>query len=103
VPEYKYIGTYHTLFLYESIWNLLNMAALLYIGKRWGDRLKPGDIFLCYLIGYPVGRFFLEFLRLDASQIGGVNANQTFMAVVALAAVGLLIWRHRKQPDQTKQ
>lgn len=102
LPEYKNVATYHPLFLYESIWNLLNMAALLWIGRRFKDSLKPGDIFLCYLIGYPVGRFFLEFLRLDASQIGGVNANQTFMAIVAVLATALLIWRHWKKNGQTQ-
>jgi phosphatidylglycerol---prolipoprotein diacylglyceryl transferase len=52
------------------------------------------------LITYPVGRFFLDFLRLDASQVGGINANQTFMAVVALVSAAALFWRHRKPGDQ---
>lgn len=103
LPEYKDIATYHPLFLYESLWNLINMVALLWIGRRFKDWLKPGDIFLFYLIGYPVGRFFLEFLRLDASQIGGVNANQAFMVAVILGAVALLIWRHWKRPAQPQQ
>jgi phosphatidylglycerol:prolipoprotein diacylglycerol transferase len=47
------------------------------------------------LIIYPVGRFLLEFLRLDASQVAGLNANQTMMAVVALAAAAILYLRHR--------
>jgi len=51
---------------------------------------------LLYLILYPVGRFFLEFLRLDASQIAGINANQTFMAIVALLSATALVLRHRK-------
>ena len=50
---------------------------------------------ITYLILYPVGRFMLDFLRLDASQIFGINANQTFMAIVALVATGLLIYRHK--------
>ena len=48
-----------------------------------------------YLIGYPVVRFSLEFLRLDTSQVGGINANQALMALIAVAAVAALIWRHR--------
>jgi prolipoprotein diacylglyceryltransferase len=44
-----------------------------------------------------MGRFFLEFLRLDPAQVGGININQTLMLLVALVATGLLIWRHRKR------
>jgi hypothetical protein len=40
-------------------------------------------------------RFGLDFLRLDASQVAGVNANQTVSAVVAVLAAAALFWRHR--------
>jgi phosphatidylglycerol:prolipoprotein diacylglycerol transferase len=86
---------YHPLFLYECIWNLANMGLLLWLARRFPERLKTGDIFLVYLVVYPVGRFLLEFLRLDSSQLGGINANQTFMAVVAVLAVLGLVLRHR--------
>jgi phosphatidylglycerol:prolipoprotein diacylglycerol transferase len=86
---------YHPLFLYEAIWSLGNMFLLIWITRRFKDLLKPGDVFLVYLITYPVGRFLLDFLRLDASQLVGVNANQTFMAIVAIVSAAALIWRHR--------
>lgn len=86
--------TFHPLFFYESLWNFGNMVLLLWLGRRFVDRLKPGDIFFVYLVIYPLGRFLLDFLRLDASMLGGINANQTFMAVVAVAAVAVLVWRH---------
>jgi len=95
IPGFEQFNSFHPLFLYESIWNLLNMAALLWLGKKFNGWLKQGDLFLCYLIIYPVGRFFLEFLRLDASRVGGINANQTLMAVLALGSIALLVWRHR--------
>jgi len=90
-------ATYHPLFLYESIWNFGAVALLLFLGHRHQKRFKAGDLFLIYLIAYPVGRFFLEFLRLDPSQIGGLNVNQTVMAVVAILSAAILAWRHRKQ------
>jgi phosphatidylglycerol:prolipoprotein diacylglycerol transferase len=46
---------------------------------------------------YPFGRFMLEFMRLDPSIIGGVNANQITMAVIASGAILALIIRHRKK------
>jgi phosphatidylglycerol---prolipoprotein diacylglyceryl transferase len=97
LPGFESQEYYHPLFLYESLWDLANMALLLWLTRRYGDRLKDGDIFLIYLIVYPVGRFLLEFLRLDAALLGGINANQTTMAVVAVLSALGLVWRHRGQ------
>jgi phosphatidylglycerol:prolipoprotein diacylglycerol transferase len=88
---------FHPLFLYESLWNLANMALLLWLTRRYSDRLKSGDIFLVYLIVYPIGRFLLDFLRLDAAMVGGINANQTAMAFVAVLSAMALFWRHREE------
>jgi phosphatidylglycerol---prolipoprotein diacylglyceryl transferase len=100
LPGYESFSTFQPLFLYESIWNLLNMGLLLWLERKYGDRLKEGDLFLTYLVGYPVGRFFLEFLRLDAPRIGTINTNQAFMAIVAVVSGFLLYWRHRKSKVQ---
>jgi len=96
LPGYNTIETYHPLFLYESIWNLMNMGLLLYLGKRYEKWLKNGDIFLIFLMIYSLGRFLLEFLRLDASQVGGINFNQTIVAIVGLVSAGLFVLRHSK-------
>ena len=89
--NYEY---FHPLFLYESLWNFASMFFLIWISRRFENRLKSGDVLLIYCITYPVGRFLLDFLRLDAAQIGGINANQTFMAVVAVIAAVVLFLRH---------
>jgi phosphatidylglycerol:prolipoprotein diacylglycerol transferase len=94
LPGFENVAYYHPLFLYESLWNLANMAILLRLSRRFSDRLKTGDIFLGYLVIYPAGRFLLDFLRLDASRLAGINANQTLSAIVAVVAAGVLIWRH---------
>jgi phosphatidylglycerol---prolipoprotein diacylglyceryl transferase len=95
LPGYENIAYYHPTFLYESIWNLGNMVLLLWLSRRFKDRFQTGDIFLVYLIVYPLGRFLLEFLRLDSSQLAGINANQAFMLVVLIVSTLLLGWRHR--------
>jgi phosphatidylglycerol:prolipoprotein diacylglycerol transferase len=95
LPGFKTQEYYHPLFLYESLWNLANMVFLIWLMRRFGDRIKYGDIFLVYLIIYPVGRFFLDFLRLDAAMLSGYNANQITMAVVAILSALALFWRHR--------
>jgi phosphatidylglycerol:prolipoprotein diacylglycerol transferase len=74
----------------------MNMIFLLWISRRHPETLKNGDIFLVYLIVYPLGRFLLDFLRLDASMVGLININQTIMAFVAVLASLTLYLRHRK-------
>ena len=95
LPGFENVAYYHPLFLYECLWNLANMVVLLWVSRRFSDRLRTGDIFLGYLVIYPVGHFLLDFLRLDASRLAGINANQTLSALVAVVAVGVLVWRHR--------
>jgi phosphatidylglycerol:prolipoprotein diacylglycerol transferase len=86
---------FHPLFLYESIGNLLICLALLYIGRRYSSRLKAGDLILIYMILYPVLRFFLEFIRLDSSEIFSFNANQTLMGILVIVVALVLSGRHR--------
>jgi phosphatidylglycerol:prolipoprotein diacylglycerol transferase len=95
LPGFEEFTHFHPLFLYESLLNLAIAGILLYVGSRFSKVLKVGDVFLMYMVGYPMVRFSLEFMRLDSSYVGGINANQTVMAVIALVSIGALIWRHR--------
>jgi phosphatidylglycerol:prolipoprotein diacylglycerol transferase len=99
-PLFANVSYYHPLFLYESIYNLANAAFLLWVGRRYQKWLKDGDIFLIYLITYPVFRFFLEFIRLDPSLVGGLDINQALMGVVAVLSTAFLIYRHRGSAPQ---
>ncbi len=95
LPGFENVSYYHPLFAYESLLNLANMLLLLWLLRRPNGNKRRGDIFNVYLIVYPAIRFSLDFLRLDASQVMSININQTLMAVVGLAAIAVLIWRHR--------
>jgi phosphatidylglycerol:prolipoprotein diacylglycerol transferase len=95
MPGYQQYSTFQPLFLYESLWNLANAGFLYWLWRRHGDRLASGDLFLIYLITYPIGRFFLEFLRLDYVPVFGINFNQMLMLLVALASAAALALRHR--------
>jgi phosphatidylglycerol:prolipoprotein diacylglycerol transferase len=100
LPQYAEQATYHPLFLYELIYNLFNMALLLWVDKRYFKQLRDGDIFFLYLVVYPLGRFFLEFLRLDTAMVGGLNMNQVIMAIVAIASAVILLIHHRRKPAE---
>jgi len=104
-PQHRMAGFtaqayYHPLFLYESLWNLANVILLLWLGHRFSDRIKNGELFLIYMFNYAVGRFSLDFLRLDASQVGGINFNQTAMGIVIIVVLAVWSWKHRPQTAQ---
>ncbi|MCE5207886.1 MAG: prolipoprotein diacylglyceryl transferase, partial [Chloroflexi bacterium] len=94
LPQYADVERYHPTFLYESIWNLLNMFILLWVARKFQDKLKKGDIFFLYLVIYSIGRFLLEFIRIVNSPIAGINSNQTLMVIVFIASTIALIVRH---------
>jgi phosphatidylglycerol:prolipoprotein diacylglycerol transferase len=96
---YQVFERFHPLFLYESLWNLASAVFLIWLWRKFGQRLKSGDLFLVYLVTYPVGRFLLEYLRLDYVPLYGINLNQAVMAATALASGVALFLRHRaRQP-----
>lgn len=105
LPAFAQYETYHPTFLYESIWNILNMVILLWVARKFKEKLKAGDVFLLYMIIYAVGRFLLEFIRIEYSPIGGINFNQTFMAVIGVAALFILVLRHlpKKKIEQPER
>lgn len=103
LPEFMEYTTYHPLFLYESLFNLANMGFLLWLSRKFREKLYPGDVFLSYLITYPIFRFFMEYLRLDNSFVGGINANQTLMIVIATLSAGFILWRHRKPQPRIEE
>ena len=86
---------FHPTFLYESIWNLLVCLALLWIARRFADRLKNGDILLLYVSLYSVGRFFVEALRVDpAFLIGNLRGNLFVASILALTFALIFFLRH---------
>ena len=98
LPWAMYIdGAYrHPIFLYESIWNLLVFVYLIYISRK---EKTDGGIFLRYLIGYSIGRFFIEGVRADTLYWGNLRAGQVVSILLILAGSLLLWWRKNRRPD----
>jgi phosphatidylglycerol:prolipoprotein diacylglycerol transferase len=96
LPGFEAVERYHPMFFYEFALNLIAAGILLLLtnANRKKRFLFKGDIFLLYLVLYPVIRFGLEFLRLDPSAVSGYNINQTIMGVVAIIAIVTLLGRH---------
>lgn len=97
LPGYEQYATFHPMFLYESLWNLFNFFLLLFIARKYEQELNPGDVFWTYLIVYPLGRFMLEFIRIDPSYVRGVNVNQVTMGVVSMVGIAMLLYSRLKR------
>jgi phosphatidylglycerol:prolipoprotein diacylglycerol transferase len=97
---------FHPLFLYESLWNFIGFGLIFWLSRRFENKLRPGDLFLCYLIWYPLGRFFIEFIRTDSWFFAGTPFNVVHLisAVVIVGSVIALILRHRNyQPERAEK
>jgi prolipoprotein diacylglyceryl transferase len=91
--------TFHPLFLYEGLWNLLGMALLLWLGSRL--RIRPPGLFALYVAWYTFARFFLELIRTDdAHEFLGLRLNNYVSLGVFLLALAAFVWSQRRLPDE---
>ena len=83
----------HPTFLYESLWNLLGLVLLILLFRK--GRKFNGQVFLCYVIWYGVGRTVIEGLRTDSLYFfgTGLRTSQLVGLLSVLAAVVLYIVR----------
>ncbi len=79
----------HPTFLYESLWNLAGFG-LLHLLSKQAYRFR-GQLFLCYLIWYGTGRFWIEGLRTDSLYLGGTGIRISQLLSAAAAAAGCLL------------
>jgi prolipoprotein diacylglyceryl transferase len=92
------VATYHPTFLYEALWNLALAAVLVWAARRWHPR--SGQLFAGYVAGYAAGRFWVESLRIDpATELLGIRVNLWVSAALFVAAVTVLVIRHRRSHD----
>jgi len=82
--------TFHPTFLYESLWNIGLVLLLVRLDRR---RVLPrGALILVYAVGYGVGRFLVELVRIDTvERYAGLSRNNWIaLVLVIIGAVGLL-------------
>jgi phosphatidylglycerol:prolipoprotein diacylglycerol transferase len=88
--------TFHPVFLYESLWNLIGFVLLMWIGRKYANKLLDGDLTSLYLIWYPTGRLIIESLRPDAWTMSGIPTAQIVSAILILTGVGLMVYRRQR-------
>jgi len=86
---------FHPLFLYESLSGVLGAITLLWIARRYGRQMRPGDLLLIFLVWYAAVRFGLETLRTGNWTILGIPTAMLVSGAVIIGALVLLAFRHR--------
>lgn len=96
---YEQYATFHPTFLYEFIWNLGVMGALIWLERRF--KLGYGRVFALYVMGYTLCRAWVETLRIDPVEledVGGMRFNFWVSVVLFVAALAYFIWATRARP-----
>ena len=90
---------FHPLFLYEIIWNLIGVAIILLLERRFA--LRWGRTFALYLIWYGLGRSWLEAIRIDptSNTLFGIPANIWASFVAIALGIALFVIQTRRHPE----
>lgn len=96
----KFISV-HPTFLYEALWNLGLLILLLWMRKHTRFR---GQMVLTYIIGYGLGRFWVESLRIDQLIFFGTGIPVTMIvsAIMVLGGILLMVYARKKGIDPTE-
>ena len=86
----------HPTFLYESLWNLLGLALVVFVVAK--HRKFDGQIFATYVFWYGLGRSWIEGLRTDSLYLfgTGLRVSQCLALLSCLAAAVWLFVQYRK-------
>lgn len=85
----------HPTFLYESLWNVGVLLFLFWFRKR---KKINGEVFLMYLIGYGLGRIWIEGLRTDQLllPVVGLPVSQLLSGCLVVGCTILVVWKRKK-------
>ena len=85
----------HPTFLYESLWNVGVLLFLFWFRKR---KKFNGEVFLMYLIGYGLGRIWIEGLRTDQLllPVMGLPVSQLLSGCLVAGCTILVVWKRKK-------
>ena len=94
--EYLSQNFFHPTFIYQFFWNLIILVILLLLIKRW--RPGSGIITGFYFILYSVGRFLIEFLRVNAQPMFlGLRLAKIVCLIFFLIGIIILFGRNSKK------
>ncbi|WFR60216.1 prolipoprotein diacylglyceryl transferase [Anaerocolumna sp. AGMB13025] len=82
----------HPTFLYESVWNLCILILLIMYSKH---KKFHGEVFLLYLVGYGLGRVWIEGLRTDQLFLWNTPfaVSQLLSALLVIVAAAFIVFK----------
>ncbi len=80
----------HPTFFYESLWNLIGLVLLILLFRK--GRKFNGQVFLCYVIWYGVGRTVIEGLRTDSLYFFGTGLRSSQLVGILSVLVALVLY-----------
>ena len=85
----------HPTYLYESMWCLMVLIIMLLYRKH---KKFDGEVFLIYLLGYGLGRFWIESLRTDQLLLPkvGLPVSQLLAGTIVIVSAILVITGRKK-------
>jgi len=85
----------HPTFLYECMWNA-GLFVLLWLYRK--RKKFEGEIFLLYILGYGVGRVWIEGVRTDQLLLSGTSlpVSQMLSGALILVSVVMLVIKRKK-------
>ncbi|HCD43005.1 MAG TPA: prolipoprotein diacylglyceryl transferase [Lachnoclostridium sp.] len=91
----------HPTFLYESVWNLCVLAFMLWYRKR---KRFDGEMLFIYLLGYGLGRVWIEGLRTDQLIFfsTGIPVSQALSLILVVISTLVLFCKHRQIRKKSK-
>jgi phosphatidylglycerol:prolipoprotein diacylglycerol transferase len=93
---------FHPTFLYESLGDLVIVAGLLFLDRRW-PRRPAGSLTLVYFAATAAVRLSTEFLRIDrVPVILGARLPLLTSGAILVAALAVLIVRHARPPASVR-
>ena len=100
-PGFEEYATFHPTFLYESIWNLSVMGIIIWLDQRF--KMGFGRVFALYVMGYSLGRGWVESLRIDPVElqdVGGLRFNEWVSIVLFIVGLVYFVWASRTHPGR---
>jgi prolipoprotein diacylglyceryl transferase len=100
-PGYEEQATFHPTFLYECLWDLGVFGVLIALDRRF--RIGHGRMLALYVMGYTLGRGWIEMLRIDTVElddVGGLRFNVWTSIVLFVLAAAYFLVSLRRRPGR---
>lgn len=103
---YEGYATFHPTFLYEALWNVTGMAAVIWLDRKL--KLGFGRCFALYVMVYCAGRGWIEHLRIDTVEYNDVlglrlNVWTSIILFVGALAYFLVAGRKHRAPESREE